>query len=244
MEIYGLIPARYQSTRFPGKPLAEIAGKPMIEHVYERCVASGIFSGVIVATDDQRIYKAVHDFGGRAEMTSREHTSGTDRIAEVARNLSCDLVVNIQGDEPLIKGKMIKKAVQPFYADQDLQMSTLKKELVTEEERNNPDIVKVVCNNLGEALYFSRSRIPFFRGTFTPLYKHIGLYVYRRDFLLKFTEMEPTPLEKAESLEQLRVLENGYRIKVIETEYNSIGVDRPEDVNLIEKELVGNEREK
>lgn len=238
MKIYGLIPARYSSTRFPGKPLASIAGKPMIQHVVEGSRESGILAEVIVATDDKRIKKKVESFGGKAVMTSPNHTSGTDRIAEAAAGLDCDLVVNIQGDEPLIKGEMIKQAVQPFHQKEELPMSTLKRRITRKSEIEDPNTVKVVCNCEGDALYFSRSPIPGNLNQEAEYYKHIGLYVYRRDFLLNFARLAPTPLENFESLEQLRALENGYQIRVVETEYKTVGVDKPEDIDRVEKELL------
>ena len=242
MNITVIIPARYQSSRFPGKPLAEIAGKPMIEHVYDRCGQVDSIDRVIVATDDQRIYDCVNKFGGQVEMTSEAHKSGTDRIAEVARELESELIINVQGDEPLISPTMIERAVQPFRAESNLKMSTLKKKITDKKSIEDPDIVKVVCDREGYALYFSRSPLPYHREgnsrkTETFYYQHIGLYVYRREFLLKYTELTPTPLEKAESLEQLRALENGYSIKVVETTCRTIGVDRPEDISRVEKEL-------
>ncbi|MFW6007384.1 MAG: 3-deoxy-manno-octulosonate cytidylyltransferase [Halanaerobiales bacterium] len=238
MEIAAVIPARYQSNRFPGKPLAEIAGIPMINRVYKRVKQVNSLNQVIVATDDKRIYKTVVNNGGRARMTSSEHKSGTDRIAEVARDLDCDIIVNVQGDEPLIKPEMITQAIRPFFNNNELKMSTLKKKIQDKSEINDSNIVKVVTDLNDNALYFSRLSLPFFRNeTGIDVYKHIGLYVFTRDFLLKYTEMEPTPLESTESLEQLRVLENGYRIKVIETEYSSTGVDVPEDIKKVEKIL-------
>lgn len=230
MEIVAIIPARYASTRFPGKALADIQGKPMIEHVYQRVAMVEEINRIIVATDDERIYQRVRDFGGEVVMTSPDHQSGTDRIAEVARELECDLVVNVQGDEPLLFPEMVREAIQPFYQEKDLPMGTLKKKIEDEEELTNPNVVKVVTDNQGNALYFSRYPIPYPRNEGADYFKHIGLYVYQRDFLLEYTRLPRTPLEKTESLEQLRALENGYRIRVVETGYNSIGVDTPEDI--------------
>ncbi len=237
MQITAVIPARYSSTRFPGKPLAKIAGEPMIKHVYRRVKRVEELDEVIVATDDNRIYSTVKEFGGEVRMTSTTHPSGTDRIAEVARNLDSDIIVNIQGDEPLIKKEMIKAAIKPFYGDKSLKVSTLKKKINDKEEINDPDVVKVVTDKKGYALYFSRSLLPYPRKDGAEFFKHIGLYVYRRDFLLNFCEMETTLLERVESLEQLRILENGYRIKVVETDYNAIGVDKPEDIKKVEEIL-------
>jgi len=240
MNIVAVIPARYESTRFPGKPLAKIKGKPMIVHVWERAAEVELLDDIIVATDNKEIYQTVINNQGKAKMTSDQHRSGTDRIAEVARNLDCDLIINIQGDEPLIKKEMIEKAVEPFYEYNRIKMATLKKKIEKKEEIENPNVVKVVTDKQNNALYFSRAPLPFMNNKNREdlnIYKHIGLYVYSRDFLLEYTEMEPTLLEKTESLEQLRVLENGYQIKVIETSYETIGVDRPEDIKAVEKIL-------
>ncbi|MFW5999798.1 MAG: 3-deoxy-manno-octulosonate cytidylyltransferase [Halanaerobiaceae bacterium] len=235
MEAAAVIPARYDSTRFPGKILANINGKPMIRHVYERVEIVEEIDTVIVATDDHRIFRCVEDFGGRVVMTSPEHTSGTDRIAEVARELSHSLIVNVQGDEPDIKPEMIASALRPFVQEEEIKMTTLIRKL-DQEEINDPNVVKVVTDKDGNALYFSRASIPYIRDNRSGrFYKHIGLYVYRREFLLQYTSMEPTPLEMAESLEQLRVLENGYRIRAVETELDSIGVDTPEDLERVQQ---------
>lgn len=235
MEITAIIPARYDSTRFPGKPLANIAGEPMIKHVYQRVEDVKNLDKVIVATDDKRIYDTVESFGGRVEMTSKEHSSGTDRIAEVASSLESDLIINVQGDEPLIEPAMIEQAVDPFYCDDGLVMSTLKKKIESKSEVSDPNVVKVVTDREGYALYFSRSTIPYNQKQANDYYKHIGLYVYSKDFLLQFSNMKPTSLEKTESLEQLRALQNGYKIKVVETNFNTIGVDRPDDIERVEE---------
>ena len=215
----------------------------MILRVYERAGKAKLVKDVIVATDDKRIFDAVKGFKGKVIMTSASHKSGTDRLAEVAANLKCDIVINVQGDEPLIEPKMIDDALSPMMADANLEMATLKTKIIDEAELNNPNIVKVVTDKNDFALYFSRYPIPFMRGGSpnselqTPNfhYKHIGLYVYRKDFLLKFAQMKPTPLEEAEKLEQLRILENGYKIKVVETKYNSIGVDTIEDLEKVRR---------
>ena len=235
LEITAIIPARYDSTRFPGKPLANIAGEPMIKHVYQRVEDVKNLDKVIVATDDKRIYDTVESFGGRVEMTSKEHSSGTDRIAEVASSLESDLIINVQGDEPLIEPAMIEQAVDPFYCDDGLVMSTLKKKIESKSEVSDPNVVKVVTDREGYALYFSRSTIPYNQKQANDYYKHIGLYVYSKDFLLQFSNMKPTSLEKTESLEQLRALQNGYKIKVVETNFNTIGVDRPDDIERVEE---------
>ena len=232
MNVACIIPARYASTRLPGKPLLDIAGKPMIQHVVERVRQARRASRIIVATDDARIFAAVEAFGGEVRLTSAAHPTGTDRLAEVAAALpEIDLVLNIQGDEPLIPPPAIDELIAAFDDRPDLQMATLMTPL-TEEEYDNPAAVKVVASLDGHALYFSRSLIPYprNRGPQWRCFKHIGVYAYRRDFLLRFAALPPAPLEIAESLEQLRALENGYRIRVIETPFRSIGVDTPADL--------------
>jgi 3-deoxy-manno-octulosonate cytidylyltransferase (CMP-KDO synthetase) len=245
MKITAVIPARYHSTRFEGKPLALIHGKPMIQHVYERASMASLIENVIVATDDARIAEVVSSFGGRFEMTSSDHETGTDRLAEVAQRLDSDIIVNVQGDEPLIAPEMIDEAIQPLVDDQSVVMGTLKSRIRNLHDFLSPNVVKVVTDRDGFALYFSRSPLPNFRDRFNDLkdeafvsgklvcYKHVGLYVYRRDFLLDFSRMAPTSLELAEKLEQLRVLENGWRIKVVETSHDSIGVDTPADIERV-----------
>jgi len=242
MNIIAIIPARFGSTRFPGKALADLAGKPMIQHVYERTCAATLVSRAIVATDDKRIAAAVQQMGGEAIMTSTAHETGTDRLAEVARNLDADLIVNVQGDEPLIEPTMIDQAIEPFLNEPDLRMGTLKSRIRNLHDFLSPNVVKVVTDRSGYALYFSRSPLPFFRDKWHDLkneafetgrllcFKHVGLYVYRRDFLLQFAAMPPTFLELSEKLEQLRALEHGEKIKVVETSFESLGVDTPEDL--------------
>jgi 3-deoxy-manno-octulosonate cytidylyltransferase (CMP-KDO synthetase) len=228
-----IIPARYQSTRLPGKALADIAGRPMIEHVYRRAAAARTVTSVIVATDDERIAAAVRGFGGDVRMTSAAHQSGTDRLAEVARGLDCGLVVNVQGDEPLIEPAMIDEAVSAFAEDPALEMSSLRRRIAAGgEEARNPNVTKVVVDRHGHALYFSRAPIPFVRSGSPPppAWRHVGLYVYRRECLLRLAALAPTALERAEALEQLRALEHGIRIKVVETAFDSIGVDTVEDL--------------
>lgn len=234
-----VIPARYASTRFPAKALAEINGKSMIVRVLEAVEKCKFIEEVYVATDDIRIKIAVENAGGKVIMTSAQHKTGTDRIAEAAAEIDANLIVNVQGDEPLIKAETIASALKPFSTDHDLKMSTLKRK-ISASEAADPDIVKVITDKNDYALYFSRSVIPYYRDAENEehqYYQHIGLYVYRRNFLLEYAEMETTSLEKAESLEQLRVLENGYKIKVVETEAKLIGVDRREDIELVEAEL-------
>jgi 3-deoxy-manno-octulosonate cytidylyltransferase (CMP-KDO synthetase) len=248
-KISAVIPARYGSTRFEGKPLADILGKPMIQYVYEGVGQSKLIDEVIVATDDQRILEAVKAFGGKAIMTSPTHFTGTDRVGEVAKKLKSEIIVNVQGDEPLIKGSFIDKAIRPLLTDDNLQISTLMTRIEEVRVWLNPHVVKVVVDQKNFALYFSRSPIPFPRnlqigrlqsnpfGTNRPLpkrvFKHIGVYVLRRHFLLHFTKMKPTPLEKLEKLEQLRALENGYRIKVTPVNYEPLSVDTPEDLQKV-----------
>jgi 3-deoxy-manno-octulosonate cytidylyltransferase (CMP-KDO synthetase) len=241
LQIVAIIPARYGSTRFPGKPLADLDGRTMIEHVYRRASASPAVSRVIVATDDMRIADAVARFGGEVRMTRDNHASGTDRLAEVASTLDCDVVVNVQGDEPLIDPGAITEAIAPFSADPTVQVSTLFRRIASPSELSNPNIVKVVVDRAGFALYFSRAPIPYTRdprGGWPPLYAHIGLYAYRRNALLVLASLEPTPLERAESLEQLRALEHGIRIKAVETRFDSYGVDTPEDLEQVRR-LIG-----
>jgi 3-deoxy-manno-octulosonate cytidylyltransferase (CMP-KDO synthetase) len=241
MDITSIIPARYASTRLPGKPLLDIAGKPMILHVYERARKAKFVNRVMVATDDMRIFNAVKGFDGDAVMTSQSHESGTDRLAEVAEGLKSDIIVNVQGDEPLIEPEMIDEAIRPLIDNGSIVMGSLKAEIRDEAELNNPNVVKVVVDKNDFALYFSRYPIPFVRdgSRFTAHgsrhFKHIGLYVYRRDFLLKYAKMPQTPLEMAEKLEQLRVLENGYRIKVPTTRYQTLGVDTEEDLERVRR---------
>ncbi len=249
MNIIGIIPAHYGSMRLEGKILADIAGKPMIQHVYERASQAETLQDLLVATDDQRIMDIVAGFGGQVVMTSAEHKSGTDRVAEVAQDRACDVVINIQGDEPLIEPAAIDAAVQPFIADSSLAMSTLSTPIRSLRAHLDPSVVKVVVDADGFALYFSRAPVPFFRldtdapwpdnkprqhpeSGLWPL-KHIGLYGYQRQTLLWLASLPQTPLEKTERLEQLRALENGCRIKVIQVDYSPIGVDTPEDLQRV-----------
>jgi 3-deoxy-manno-octulosonate cytidylyltransferase (CMP-KDO synthetase) len=229
-----VIPARYESTRLPGKPLADLHGQPMIRRVYERAAATPGVERVLVATDDDRIRDAVRTFGGEAVMTSREHGSGTDRIAEVAASLNAGVIVNVQGDLPLLDPRMVAAAIDLLQGDAALPMSTVKAPIRSREELANPNVVKVVTDRDGFALYFSRSPLPFWRDGAPAgalAHKHIGLYAYRRDFLLSFARLTPTPLERAEKLEQLRALEWGFRIKVAEVAASSIEVDTAQDLD-------------
>ena len=231
-----VIPARYASTRLPGKPLADICGKPMICRVLERASRAQKPEKVIVATDDERIYDAVRAEGGEALLTRADHPTGTDRLAEVAEAYpEVDLIVNVQGDEPLIEPSVIDDLIAPFEMDENLPMATVMVRMEDAAEQLNPNNVQVVVDKLGYALYFSRSLVPYPRAAAGPVYKHIGIYAYRRDFLLRYARLEPTPLERAESLEQLRALENGYGIRVLETDCRFVGVDTPEDLALVNK---------
>ena len=238
MNIVCIIPARYSSTRLPGKPLAKIAGKPMIQHVYERASLAKRPDQVIVATDHSLVYQTVIDFGGQAILTSPDHPTGTDRLAEVAERFPLvDLIINVQGDEPLIPPEIIDQLAEAFSSNPDLQMATLMTQMEP-AEYNDPSAVKVVTDLEGYALYFSRSLLPYPRNSAeVPVYKHIGIYAYRRDFLLTYAKLEPTPLEKTESLEQHRALEHGYRIKGLKTDFKSIGVDTAEDLEKVNRLL-------
>lgn len=232
--IVGVIPARFKSTRLPGKPLLLISGKPMIQRVYESAVKSKYLSEVIVTTDNREIFDCVKGFGGKAVMTSAKHKSGTDRICEAVSRIKADIVVNIQGDEPFIDYKNIDKAIEPLLDDRLLNVSTLAIKIKDKEEICDSNKVKVVFDNNNFALYFSRSVLPFNRdGGRTDYYKHIGLYVYRKKYLMKYRKLNQTKLEAAEKLEQLRILGNGERIKVVITKTDSFSVDTKEDYSKI-----------
>ncbi len=260
-----IIPARYDSTRFPGKPLAPLNGKPLIQHVYENSGKSKLAKEIIVATDSKDILDKVVSFGGKAVMTSKTHASGTDRIAEVAASLDYDIIVNVQGDEPLIRPEMIDDVIT-LLDDKRASMGTLMKKIENPEEIFDPNVVKVVCDKEGFALYFSRAPIPYHRDIFSAevqkrgsaegekmrgtrfallnygtfelfMYKHIGIYSYRKDVLLSLAGTKPVELEQTEKLEQLRALVNGFRIKVKETFFETIGVDTPEDLERVKKWL-------
>jgi 3-deoxy-manno-octulosonate cytidylyltransferase (CMP-KDO synthetase) len=243
VKILGIIPARYASTRFPGKPLHPVAGKPLVQHVVERCRLARSLSEIIVATDDPRIAAVVPAFC-RVEMTRADHPSGSDRIAEVAARSECDAVVNVQGDEPLIDPAVIDAVARAL---KDCQMSTAATAIRSAEEYDNPNVVKIVTDAAGWALYFSRRTIPYLRETTGrpskeqlaafPFLKHLGIYGYRRQTLLELVKFPVSPLENAEKLEQLRALENGIRIAVVKVDYDSIGVDAPGDVARVEQLL-------
>ena len=231
-KILGVIPARFASSRFPGKVLAQVSSKSVLQHVYERASLARYLTATIIATDDERIYQAARGFGARVVMTRADHISGTDRVAEAASAENAELVVNIQGDEPLIDPAAIDAAILPLAHDPEIVMGTLKKAIEDPREITDANVVKVVTDRNGDAIYFSRCPIPYERDQAKPgtHFKHIGLYVYRRDFLLGYSALPVGPLEHAERLEQLRALENGYRIRVVETECESLGVDTPEDL--------------
>jgi len=243
VKIVGIIPARFASTRFPGKPLAPVAGKPLIQHVVERCQKSKSLSEIIVATDDTRIWEVAQNFC-RAEMTRPEHPSGSDRIAEVVERISCGAVVNIQGDEPLIEPSVIDAVANALAQN---EMSTAATRIKNPAELDNPNVVKVVVNAAGRALYFSRRTIPYLREAASgstneqlaafAFLKHLGIYGYRRETLLRLVKFPVSPLEVAEKLEQLRALENGIQIAVVKVEHESVGVDTPEDVEWVERYL-------
>jgi 3-deoxy-manno-octulosonate cytidylyltransferase (CMP-KDO synthetase) len=240
MNVIGVIPARFQSVRLEGKPLALIGGRPMIQHVYERAAQSTLLTDLLVATDDVRIFDAVSAFGGKAVMTSPDHRSGTDRVAEAAADLAADVVVNVQGDEPFISPRVIDQLVEPFHSEPGVEMSTLMRPIDNDRDLVDPNVVKDVADRAGFALYFSRSLIPFPRNGSpeTPAFEHIGLYAYTKAFLTEYSRMPPARLEQIEGLEQLRVLENGRRIRVVEThDHLGLSVDTPADLARAEQFL-------
>jgi 3-deoxy-manno-octulosonate cytidylyltransferase (CMP-KDO synthetase) len=249
MSVVAIIPARYGSTRLPGKPLAQIGGKPMIQHVYQSAAKAKVLDRVIVATDDRRIEAAVKKFGGEVMMTSPDHASGTDRLAEVARKIKADLLVNVQGDLPFIHAQTITRAVQPLARNRAIPMGTVCTAIFDESEWHNPNVVKVLTDRAGFAMYFTRAPIPYvLKHDLDPSgqkiqirtkqrlwgFRHLGLYVYRRDFLLKFARLRASPLERIESLEQLRAMENGYQIYVARVDERSVEVDTVEDLRRAE----------
>ena len=236
-DVIGVIPARYSSTRFEGKVLADINGKPMIQHVWERAKQALLLDGLIIACDDERVASVAKEFGAAVVMTAKQHVSGTDRIAEVVNPLECKIVVNIQGDEPLMHPTMIDNVVRALMDDPDLSMATVIKRIDDPAVIADPHVVKVVVDKNNYAMYFSRAPIPFLAHSSevkAPIYyKHIGLYGYTKDFLFTFKNLKPSNLEKIEKLEQLRVIEEGYKIRVIETKYDTIGVDTFEDLEKL-----------
>ncbi|MBI3193669.1 MAG: 3-deoxy-manno-octulosonate cytidylyltransferase [Ignavibacteriae bacterium] len=239
--VLGVIPARYASVRLPAKPLVDLCGKTMVQRVYEQAKKASLVTRVIVATDCEAIVQVVKAFGGEVMLTSPELRSGSDRVAAVAREIDADIIVNIQGDEPLIEPEMIDQGVRPLIQDSTIQVGTLVRTIEIADEVLNPNIVKVVLDENNFALYFSRSPIPYLRESVTmeewhkrhQYYKHIGLYVFRKDFLLEFSSWQESQLERAEKLEQLRILEHGVRIKAAVTEYDSIPVDTAEDAERV-----------
>ncbi len=246
-QIACIIPSRYESSRFPGKPLADLCGKPMLQHVYERVLRAKSITVAAVATDDERIFLAVQAFGGQAIMTSARHRSGTDRIAEAVDSLGLkddDLVVNIQGDQPLFDPNQVDEVVAPLLEDASVPMSTLIYRIVRDEEITHPNAVKVVFDEGHFALYFSRAAIPYVRdrGKRADYYKHHGIYAYRRGFLRTFTSLPEGVLERLEALEQLRVLEFGYRIKVAVTASDSVEVDTPQELERVRRLILGKEK--
>lgn len=242
-----IIPARYNSTRFPGKPLAVLNGKIIIQRVVERVSSSRLVDSIIVATDDKRIVDAVNAFGGRAVMTSQKHECGTDRIAEAAEKLECDIIINVQGDEPFMRPEMVDDIVEILNKDERASMSTLAVRIENTTDILSPHVVKVVTDDEGYALYFSRSPIPYYRDEWndlnarsihpdkTPVFKHIGIYGYRKDVLMTVSKMKKSRLEGIEKLEQLRALNYGMKIKVRETEFDTFGIDTMEDLRKAEE---------
>lgn len=245
MKVVAVIPARWQSTRMKGKVLADINGKPMIQHVWERVKQAHAVDEVIIAVDKERVLKVVESFGARAVFTSPEQPSGTDRIAEVANSVEADVFVNVQGDEPLVHPLMIDELARIFEYERNVQMATLVKRIHVRDDVTNPNVVKCVVDRKGFALYFSRSPIPYIRDhggqdladVSGRYFKHIGLYSYTKDFLFTYTNLPKSRLESDEKLEQLRVLEHGYKIKTIETQYDTIGVDTEEDIEKVREIL-------
>ncbi|MGL4357275.1 MAG: 3-deoxy-manno-octulosonate cytidylyltransferase [Cetobacterium sp.] len=242
MKFLGVIPARYESTRLPRKPLKDICGHTMIEWVYKRAIKSNL-DRVVIATDSKEVFDEVLSFGGDVIMTDANHLNGTSRIAEVCQKITdYDVVINIQGDEPLIEPDMINSLIDIFKEENDLKMATLKHKLKKKEDIENPNFVKVITNKKDYAIYFSRSVIPYPRNENLDIYfKHVGIYGYKREFVLEYSKLESTPLENSESLEQLRVLENGYKIKVLETPYEIIGVDTAEELERVRKYILEKE---
>ncbi|HSP88866.1 MAG TPA: 3-deoxy-manno-octulosonate cytidylyltransferase [Ignavibacteriaceae bacterium] len=242
--IVGIIPARFASSRLFGKILADIGGKPMIQHTYENAKKSNLLNEVILAVDDNKVAKVAEGFGAKVIMTPKELQSGSDRAAFVIKNIpEAKIVVNIQGDEPFIKSTMIDQAIEPLLFDKNVNISTLAKRIESIEDLRSPSVVKVVFDYNNFAMYFSRSPIPFVRDAKTnsekiqlaEIYKHIGLYVFRKEYLLKFTKLQPTDLEKTEKLEQLRMLENGFKIKIVTTEFDTLSVDTQDDLENARK---------
>ncbi|MDP8268980.1 MAG: 3-deoxy-manno-octulosonate cytidylyltransferase [Candidatus Tenebribacter davisii] len=238
MKAIAVIPARFDSTRFPGKPLAKLGNKYIIQRVYEQTKSSGLFAEVIVGTEDQRIFEAVAEFGGKVTLTSKKHRSGTDRVAEVCKKLPCcsdaEVIVNVQGDEPFITEEPLNELIKVF-TDPSVQVASLMHKIT--QDITDPNTVKVVCDKNNNALYFSRLPIPYPRSSETDYFKHVGVYAFRRKILLEFVELPVSKLERIEKLEQLRFLENGYQIRMVLTDYKGIGIDTPQDLKKAENLL-------
>lgn len=231
MKVIGIIPARFSATRFMGKVLADLGGKPVVQHVWENAKKAKLFEDLIIATDDERVVKAAEDFEAKVVYTSPDQPSGTDRLIEVVNPIDVEVIVNIQGDEPMVRPEMLDELARAILDDKDVYMATLAKKIEDKSEIEDPNVVKVVKDKNGFALYFSRAAIPHPRHMNTLQYfKHLGLYAYTKDFLFEFSNFQKSHLEMTEGLEQLRVLENGYKIKVVETEFDTIGIDTPEDL--------------
>ena len=248
MSTIGIIPARYEATRFKGKVLADINGKPMIQHVWENAKQAKSLDDLIVAADDERIIKAVKDFGGKAVFTAKGHQSGSDRLREIVNPMDVDVIVNIQGDEPLLVPSMVDSLVSAVSADKNIPMASLMKRIENIEQAKDPNVVKVVVDKNSFALYFSRSPIPYVRDRDKikdmpklPYFKHIGLYAYTKDFLFVFGNLPESMLEQMEKLEQLRALESGYRIKMVETTFDTVGVDTPKDLEDVKRIIASRE---
>jgi len=236
-----MIPARYGATRFPAKLMQDLCGKPVIVHTYQRVADTNLFDQVYVVTDDDRIENAIHEVGGKVIRSQKEHNSGSDRLAEASKDLEVDIIVNVQGDEPFTDKENLQKVIDIFANDpqQNIAVASLMERITHPDDIANPNNVKVVVNKFNEALYFSRSVIPFPRDTNTkvPYYKHIGIYAYRKDALQQFTQLPPSLLEETEKLEQLRYLENGFKIRLAVTDIPTIGIDTPEDLEKARKRL-------
>ena len=241
MKLIAMIPARYGATRFPAKLMQDLCGKPVIVHTYQRVADTNLFDQVYVVTDDDRIEKAIHEVGGKVIRSQKEHNSGSDRLAEASKNLEVDIIVNVQGDEPFTDAENLKKVIDIFTNDsqRNIAVASLMECITNPEDIANPNNVKVVVNKFNEALYFSRSVIPFPRdpNIAVPYYKHIGIYAYRKDALQQFTQLPPSLLEETEKLEQLRYLENGFKIRLALTNIPTIGIDTPEDLEKARKRL-------
>ena len=241
MKLIAMIPARYGATRFPAKLMQDLCGKPVIVHTYQRVADTNLFDQVYVVTDDDRIENAIHEVGGKVIRSQKEHNSGSDRLAEASKNLEVDIIVNVQGDEPFTDKENLQKVIDIFANDsqQNIAVASLMERITHPDDIANPNNVKVVVNKFNEALYFSRSVIPFPRDTNTkvPYYKHIGIYAYRKDALQQFTQLPPSLLEETEKLEQLRYLENGFKIRLAVTDIPTIGIDTPEDLEKARKRL-------